>query len=164
MANRGVDLLITYRIVKLMATDWKNQEAYKFGIIDQNGKVLRKNRDLNTESEKNAYTILHRFVFNLKRIIQKIGLKSSLSGFSVALALLLKENSEISKHKLIIESTLIKYLKDTNVYDTMLSEQREIIENDFDKSKQEPFITAFGVDVYQYGKGFIAENVYAEEL
>ena len=52
MANRVVDLLITYRIVKLMATDFKNQEAFKYGIIDANGKQLRKNRDLNTEAEK----------------------------------------------------------------------------------------------------------------
>ena len=42
MANRVVDLLITYRIVKLMSTDFKDQEAFKFGIIDVNGKVLRK--------------------------------------------------------------------------------------------------------------------------
>jgi len=60
MANRGVDLLITYRIVKLMATPFEKQEAFKFGIIDKNGKVLRKARTLNTEAEKNAYTILHR--------------------------------------------------------------------------------------------------------
>jgi hypothetical protein len=164
MANRGVDLLITYRIVKLMATPFDKQEAFKYGIIDKNGKVLRPARTLNTEDEKNAYTILHRFVFNLKRIIAKAGLKSSLSSFSVALALILKENKELIKHKSLIENTIIKYLKKNNLYQKILNEQREIIENDFDKQKIKPFITVFGVDVYESGKGFIAENVYAEEL
>lgn len=164
MANRGVDLLITYRIVKLLATPFEKQEAFKYGIIDKNGKVLRKARTLNTEAEKNAYTILHRFVFNLKRIIARAGLKSSLSSFSVALALVLKENKELIKHKSLIETTVIQYLKDNNLYEKILLEDTNIIENDFDKQKTKPFITAFGVDVYESGKGFIAENVYAEEL
>ena len=81
MANRIIDLLITYRIVKLMATDFKNQEAFKFGIIDAKGKQLRKNRELNTEAEKDSYTVLHRFVFNLKRLLAKFGL-TSLINFS----------------------------------------------------------------------------------
>ena len=78
MANRLVDLLITYRIVKLMSTDFKDQEAFKFGIIDKDGKVLRKSSKLNTEAERDSYTVLHRFVFNLKRILFKFGLKSSI--------------------------------------------------------------------------------------
>jgi len=92
MANRLVDLLITYRIVKLMSTDFKDQEAFKFGIIDKDGKVLRKSSKLNTEAERDSYTVLHRFVFNLKRILAKFGLKSSISNFATALALILKEN------------------------------------------------------------------------
>ena len=164
MANRGVDLLITYRIVKLMATPFDKQEAFKFGIIDKNGKVLRKARTLNTEREKNAYTVLHRFVFNLKRIIARAGLKSSLSSFSVALALILKENKNLIKHKSLIESTIIQYLKDNNMYEKILKEETDIIENDFDKQKIKPYITAFGVDVYEKGNGFVAEDVYAEEL
>ncbi len=54
MANRLVDLLITYRIVKLMSTDFKDQEEFKFGIIDVNGKVLRKSSKLNTEAERDS--------------------------------------------------------------------------------------------------------------
>ena len=99
MANRLVDLLITYRIVKLMSTDFKDQEAFKFGIIDANGKQLRKNRELNTEAEKNSYTVLNRFVFNLKRILAKFGLKSSISNFATALAIILKENQHLIKYK-----------------------------------------------------------------
>ena len=74
MASRLIDLLITYRLVKLISTDFKNQEAFKFGIIDEKGKVLKKASQLKTEAEKDAYTFLHRFVFNLKRVLSKVGL------------------------------------------------------------------------------------------
>lgn len=152
MANRLVDLLITYRIVKLMATDFKDQEAFKFGIIDKDGKVLRKANKLNTEKEKDSYTVLHRFVFNLKRILAKFGLKSSISNFATALALILKENQELIKYKSLIESSIITYLKETNQYDEMFSTLREIKEN-----KQKPYMTCFGIDVYERNGELISE-------
>ena len=69
--SRAVDLLITYRIIKLLTTPFEKQEAYRLGIIDKNGKYWEKKK-LTTAKEKEAYTILHRFVFNLKRIINFI--------------------------------------------------------------------------------------------
>ena len=152
MANRIVDLLITYRIVKLMATDFKNQEAFKYGIIDANGKQLRKNRDLNTEAEKDSYTVLHRFVFNLKRILAKFGLKSSISNFAVALAFILKENQELIKHKSLIESAVITYLKKTNQYNDMIKEVSIIKE-----SKEKPYMTCFGIDIYERNGELVSE-------
>lgn len=152
MANRVVDLLITYRIVKLMATDFKNQEAFKYGIIDANGKQLRKNRDLNTEAEKDSYTVLHRFVFNLKRLLAKFGLKSSISNFAVALAFILKENQELIKHKSLLESAVITYLKETNQYNDMIKEVGVIKE-----SLEKPFMTCFGIDVYEKNGELVSE-------
>jgi predicted nucleic-acid-binding protein len=152
MANRIVDLLITYRIVKLMATDFKNQEAFKYGIIDANGKQLRKNRELNTEAEKDSYTVLHRFVFNLKRLLAKFGLKSSISNFAVALAFILKENQELIKHKSLIESAVITYLKETNQYNDMIKEISVIKE-----SIEKPFMTCFGIDIYEKNGELVSE-------
>jgi hypothetical protein len=152
MANRAIDFLITYRIVKLLSTDFKNQEAFKFGIIDANGKVLRPSRTLNTQAELDSYTVLHRFIFNLKRIIAKFGLKSSLSNFAVALAFILKENQELKKHKSLIESSIITYLKETNQYEEMFSTIREIKE-----SNKQPYMTCFGIDIYEKNGELISE-------
>ena len=152
MANRLVDLLITYRIVKLMSTDFKDQEAFKFGIIDKDGKVLRKSSKLNTEAEKDSYTVLHRFVFNLKRILAKFGLKSSISNFATALALILKENQELIKYKSLIESSIITYLKETNKYEEMFSTVSNIKE-----SLDKPYMTCFGIDVYERNGELISE-------
>ena len=65
-----VDTYITYRIIKTLVTPWDEQDAYKLGIINDKGKVLKKYRELKTSKEKAAYTVLIRFVFNLKRILK----------------------------------------------------------------------------------------------
>ena len=112
--SRAVDLLITYRIIKLLTTPFEKQDAYRLGIIDKNGKVLRKTKDLKTPKERDAYTILHRFVFNLKRLINIVpGGKSKLGTYAAALGLLLKENKEINEIEL--ERTLYKHLSEQDL-------------------------------------------------
>ena len=161
MASRGIDFLITYRVVKLLVTPFEKQEAYKFGIIDDKGKVLKKYKTLKTEKERKAYTLLHRFVFNLKRILQRVGLGSKLGSFAVALALLIKEDKKFAEHKTLIESTVIKYLKDNNFYDEILNESREIPEFE---TEDEVFCTCFGVDVYEKDGELVSEYEYAKTL
>ena len=159
MASRGIDFLITYRVVKLLVTPFEKQEAFKFGIINEKGKVLKKYRDLRTEAERKSYTLLHRFVFNLKRILQKVGLGSKLGSFAVALALLIKEDKSYAKHKTLIESTVIKYLKEEKLFEEMLNEVREMPEID-----AEPYMVCFGMSVYEKNGELVTENDYAKTL
>ena len=159
MASRGIDFLITYRVVKLLVTPFEKQEAFKFGIIDEKGKNLIKYRDLRTEAARKSYTLLHRFVFNLKRILQKVGLGSKLGSFAVALALLIKEDKSFATHKTLIESTVIKYLKDENLFEEMLNEVREIPE-----INEEPYMTCFGISVYEKDNELVSEYDYAKTL
>ena len=159
MANRAVDLVITYRVVKLLVTPFNKQEAFKLGIIDKDGKVLRKYRTLKTTAEKKSYTILHRFVFNLKRILGKVGLGGRLGTFAVALATLLREDKRYEEHKSLIESAVISYLKDTNQYENILNEQGEVL-----STEEQPIMNCFGVDVYEVDNKLISENDYAKTL
>ena len=159
--SRGIDFLITYRVVKLLITPFDKQPAFKNGIIDEKGKVLKKYKTLKTEKERKSYTLLHRFVFNLKRILQRVGLGSKLGSFGVALALLIKEDKRYAKHQQLIEQTVIKYLKDNNLYEDILNESREIPEFDTD---DQVFCTCFGVDVYEKDGELISEYEYAKTL
>jgi len=161
MANRAVDLVITYRVVKLLATPFNKQEAFKYGIIDKDGKVLRKYRTLKTTAEKKSYTILHRFVFNLKRILARAGLGGKLGTFAVALALLLREDKRYEEHKSLIESAVISYLKETNQYDNLLNEEGEVLTFE---PEQEALCNCFGIDVYEVEDKLISENEYAKAL
>jgi hypothetical protein len=156
MANRAVDLIITYRVIKLLVTPFERQEAFKYGIIDKDGNVLKKYRTLQTTNEKKAYTILHRFVFNLKRILKRVGLGGRLGSFAVALALLLRENKEYEQHKVLLESTIISYLKETNQYENLLNEQGEVKSS----YEQEPVMTCFGIDIYEKDGELFSEDKY----
>ena len=157
--NRGIDLLITYRIVKLLATPFNKQEAFKLGIIDEKGTVLRKYRTLQKSSEKRAYTMLHRFVFNLKRILAKAGIRGALGSFAVAAALLFKENKEAKKHQLVIESAVITYLKQIDQYNSMISEDINIPD-----IQETPVMNCFGVDVFEKDGELISEYEYDKTL
>ena len=161
MANRAVDLVITYRVVKLLATPFEKQEAFKYGIIDKDGKVLRKFRTLKTTAEKKAYTMLHRFVFNLKRILTKAGLGGRLGTFAVALGLLIREDKNYLPYKNLIESAVITYLKETNQYEQLLTEQGEVMTPEVE---QEVFCNCFGIDVYEVEDKLVSEGEYAKTL
>lgn len=89
---RIVDNLIAYRIVKMLATPFDETDAFDQGIIDEKGKVLKKASQLRTTKEKEAYTFLHRLVFNLKRIINRLpGGESKLKNVVAALYLIKEE-------------------------------------------------------------------------
>lgn len=124
--GRAIDLLITYRVIKLLVTSWEKHDAFKYGIIDKKGKILRKSKTLKDRKEKNAYTILHRFIFNLKRILQKVGLGSKIGTFGVALAMLIKEGKFNDESKYLLEDKLLEYLKKKKLFnydDIQIKEQ-----------------------------------------
>ena len=158
--SRAVDLLITYRIMKILVTPFDKQEAFKYGIIDKKGKVLRPFRTISGTKEKQSYTILHRFVFNLKRILQKAGLGGRLGTFAVALATLIREHQEFEEHQKLIESAIIKYLKQENLYSELLQEEGDIV--GYVPLNDDPINRCFGIDCYQIGDSIVEEKEYAK--
>ena len=71
-ASRGADLYFVFRFLRLLTMDYKKTDAYKFKIIDSKGNALRKSADLESTKEKAAYTMLHRMVFKIRRLIEKV--------------------------------------------------------------------------------------------
>jgi len=97
MASPAFDTFVTYRIISTLVTPWKDQAAFEHGIIDEKGKLLRKSNTLKTSDEKNSYTLFHRIIFNLKRLIQKLpGGKSKLASYAAGL-FLIKEEVDVER-------------------------------------------------------------------
>ena len=97
MASRAFDTFITYKIISNLVTDWDDFPAFEHGIIDKNGKLLRKSNTLKTSDEKNSYTLFHRIIFNLKRLLQKLpGGKSKLASYAAGL-FLIKEEIDVER-------------------------------------------------------------------
>ena len=105
---RGPDFFYAIRFLRLLTTKWENTNAFKLGIVDKNGKKLKKPE---TTEEKSAYNTFHKLVFNIKRLINKIPLgKTTLASYAAAL-FLIKEHTGISDKK------LIKVIKETTGMD-----------------------------------------------
>ena len=122
--SRAIDLFVTYRFLKLLVTPWKKQEAYKQGIIDANGKTLIKSRDFEKEDQRQAFTLLHRLVFNCKRILSKIPfIKSQLGTYAAAL-FLLKEHYKIEN---LPEAEITKYLLENKLINLNDNISEEVI-------------------------------------
>jgi hypothetical protein len=110
--SRVVDNLIAFKILYMLVTPFEKTNAYKYGIIDNEGNALKKSKDLKTDAEKDSYTNLDRLVISLKKLLGKVpGGKSQLASI-VAAYWLIKEaytnKSSITKENLDYTINLIE--------------------------------------------------------
>ena len=129
--GRAIDLFVTYRFLKLLTTPFEKQEAFKLGIIDKDGNRIKKEKstlpavELTTVELKNAYTILHKLVFNIKKIFAKVpGLRTKVGTYAAALFLLKDTFKESVDDPDVFEKEFMKYLKEQGVeLDNEISEE-----------------------------------------
>ena len=121
--GRAIDLFVTYRFIKLLTTPFEKTDAFKMGIIDADGN--RTDKKLYKQSEQSAYTILHKLVFNIKKIFQKVpGLRTRLGTYAAALFLLKDTFKEQVDDLQMFEREFLKYLKENNIeFDNSIVEE-----------------------------------------
>ena len=106
--SRVIDAVIAYRVLKLLVTPFNRTKAFELGIIDEKGKVLKKSRDIKNAEERNAYTLLIRFVFNLKKLLAKIGIRGPVGSAAAAALAFFKEHHG---ENLEVEKVVYSHLK-----------------------------------------------------
>ena len=121
--NKIVNIFFIYVLIRKLVTPFKKTAAYKLGIIDENGNVLRKRKTLTTKEEKDAYTILDTLIFNIKKLITRTQAgKGRLATFNTGLALI-KESVTDDIECDIEDSDFEKFVKNLDLTD----EEREEI-------------------------------------
>ena len=120
--GRFVDSIIAYRILKMLVVPFENTDAFKQGIVDKNGKELKKMSDLNTVAERDAYTILHRLVFRLKRIINKVPIENKKLLNLAAAYSLIKEHYDAGREPINFEEMFLDRLQSDLTEETILIE------------------------------------------
>lgn len=94
MANKLLDLYLAYSFVRRLATPFDQWKAYELGIIDADGKVLRKKSSFTRREEHEAWGYYDIMIANLKRLLGTVpGGKRQLASIAAAL-LLLREHWE----------------------------------------------------------------------
>ena len=115
--GRAIDLFVTYRFIRLLTTPFEKTDAYKLGVIDKDGNRMvdpktKRASELSTIDEKNSYTILHKLVFNIKKLFAKVpGLRTKVGTYAAALFLLKDTFKESVDDPNMFEKEFMKYLK-----------------------------------------------------
>lgn len=142
-----VDNLIAFRIVKMLVTPFNETQAFKFGIIDDKGNPLKKIKDLKTMDERDSYTMLHRMVFRLKKLLARLpGGESKLASFTAAY-FLVKECIEMDRNPHSLEEDFEYLLKKINHNSLTLVEETLIVEKMLKKACEEVPANATGAAV-----------------
>ena len=147
-ASRGADLYFVFRFLRLLTMDFKKTDAFKFGIIDKKGKALRKSADLESVKEKAAYTMLHRMVFKIRGLLEKVPLigKSILLNYAAALFLLKEQkDTRIWTDDRYMKTKLLEFLE------TNWEADAKFLKEEVDNMDKKSF------------KSFLSENKTIEE-
>ena len=129
--GRAIDLFVTYRFLRLLTTPFEDTDAFKLGIIDEKGNRIKLPKstkpavELSTSELKNSYTILHKLVFNIKKIFAKVpGLRTKVGTYAAALFLLKDTFKESVNDPDMFEKEFVKYLKENDIeFDNEISEE-----------------------------------------
>ena len=176
--GRVIDAVIAYRVLKLLVTPFDKTKAFELGIIDDKGKVLIKSRNIETAEQRNAYTLLIRFVFNLKKLLAKVGIRGPVgSAAAAALAFFKEQHGE----NLEVEKVVYSHLKEQGFefqldenYGELLNEGTYKVKHDIYNSEGEVVIninesveftettdTIMGYDVFKYNGVYLTtEDLY----
>ena len=147
-ASRGADLYFVFRFLRLLTMKYTSTNAYKLGIIDKKGKALKKSADLETIKEKSSYTMLHRMVFKIRGLIEKVPIigKSILLNYAAALFLLKEQkDTRIWSDDGYMKSKLLEFLE------TDWEADAKFLKEEVDNMNKKSF------------KSFLSENKTIEE-
>ncbi|MBC8442802.1 MAG: hypothetical protein H8D80_01290 [Proteobacteria bacterium] len=116
----ALDIFVAYKFIKILTTPFNKTDAFKLGVIDKNGKILKKRKDLVTGKEKMSMTIFHTLGWNIKKLLAKFPpTKTKLGSFAAALYLL-KEEAKCNDEYLI--ENVFKDFLHTNGYTFTINE------------------------------------------
>lgn len=96
--SKIIPAFTTYKFLQALVQPFTKFDAYKLGIIDENGNFLKKFKDLKKPKEKKAASMFFRLIINLKKLLGDIKsptTKQRLRSINTALFLIREEVEEI---------------------------------------------------------------------
>lgn len=99
MANKLVDSYLVYQLVSRLITPFAQWDAFKLGIIDKDGAVIKRRQEL-TPQEQETWGYFDILVANIKKMIGKLpGGKTRLANFAAAV-FLMKEHANYAEDQI----------------------------------------------------------------
>ena len=103
MIGAAVDLWMVYQFIRRLITPFSEWEAYKLGIIDERGNILKKRKELRLQPEVRAFGVFDILVLNLKKLLEKLPAgQTRLASYAAALWLI-REHKAFTPESMITE-------------------------------------------------------------
>ena len=97
LLKKAADTVYAFRFIRMLVLDWKDWDAYKAGVIDENGKRVKSVKIDNLE-KSSTWTPFIRLCANIKRLLSKVpGGGSRLGSFAAALFLIKEKTGMTDK-------------------------------------------------------------------
>lgn len=107
-----MDNAIALRLLAMLTTPFKEMDAFKSGVIDENGRYIVKPGDRTVEQKK-TLTYLDKLIINVKKAINKLpGGENSLKNI-VSAMILIKENMDEEDSMPLTENNLKEAYNDS---------------------------------------------------
>jgi hypothetical protein len=100
----AVDMFVVYQFIRRLATPFNKWDAYKSGVIDDNGNIKVKPRD-RTPAQNRSFKVFDVMILKLKKIMEKVPFgRSRLASYAAALYLIRENWDEKSEEQILSES------------------------------------------------------------
>ena len=101
-----IDYYLVYRFIKGLTTPFSEWDAFKYGIIDADGIILKSRKNLNTSKERDSFTLYDVLMLNIKKLLHKLpGGNTKLASYAAAL-FLIKEHNIFLEDSILTESCI----------------------------------------------------------
>lgn len=92
------DTTYSLRFLRLLTMPWEKTDAFEQGVIDGEGNKLK---NPETKAERESYTVFHRLVFNIRRMLAKLPLGRTTMARYLAAFWLIREHTGMSEDELL---------------------------------------------------------------
>lgn len=106
-----LDLVYVQRFITLLLKDFKDWDAFKLGIIDENGDIVKLRRHRKSSQDRKAFTKFHKVVLTVKKTLNRVS-SSKVVSTVAAIALLKEHCEEEGVDYRLMESRFMKHLQD----------------------------------------------------
>jgi hypothetical protein len=154
LLSRSADTFYAFRFLRLLTTAWEDTGAFKAGLVDKDGKQIKK---AETADEKSVYNYFHRLVFNVKRLLNKIPFgKTTIASYLTALYLIKEETGlHDGAIRVILEKSLGLNLEEL---DMIAEESKQVLEGGSYQLKRDLPLPKTGELFARKGSFIIAES------
>jgi hypothetical protein len=108
-----VDLFLVYQFIRRLVTPFNEWDAYKLGIIDERGNILKKRRELRRQEEQRAFGVFDILVLNLKKLLERLPAGQTRIASYAAALWLIREHKAFTPDSLLTEDLDDDYIEES---------------------------------------------------